>query len=66
MSRVHRHAVEQTSRELDFALQLARAVVVQSRRVEALRGREVDGREIRSHEGPRRRARRRTKARRER
>ena len=58
MSRVHRHAVEQTSRELDFALQLARAVVVQSRRVEALRGREVDGRELASHEGPRRRARR--------
>ena len=66
MSRVHRHAVEQTSRrwracqrglrELDFALLLARAVVVQSRRV-ALRRREVDGREIASHEGSRRRAR---------
>ena len=43
-------------RELDFALQLARPVVVQSRRV-ALRRREVDGREIASHEGSRRRAR---------
>ena len=44
-------------RELDFALLLARAVVVQSCGVDALRGREVDGREIASHEGSRRRAR---------
>ena len=58
MSRVHRHAVEQTSRELDFALLLARAVVVQSRGVDALRRREVDGQEIRPHEVSRRRARR--------
>ena len=56
MSRVHRHAVEQTSRELDFALQLARAVVVQARSV-ALSRREVNGREIRPHEGPCRRPR---------
>ena len=65
MSQFHRHAVEQTSRELDFALLLTGAVVVQSRRVEALR-REVNGREIRPHEGPRRRARRRTERCRER
>ena len=40
-----------------FLRPLTGAVVVQSR-VDALRGREVDGRELASHEGPRRRARR--------